>query len=446
MNKIKVAVIASLLLLVIGIHGWTMSFTLPAAEAQETEWNMEGFIDLIGTVNFTYDPTGENYTPFLSMNSVHKESISFAMSIGPRHVFYCLNGITGDPIGSIEEMYTPYAEVVLLWEMQDNSSKSESSFGFGAAGAYGAEYTPTNENLTVDTLDETTVDEPDIKPIDMLGGNASALVSTSLVTRTIDSAYSKDYKRLIDFDDEDVLYDEADDAKELGALGTDNMTEVIYSWLARYIEQVKGYEPYTVMIDANTETVTSEALTVAMDETTATAIREIIDETLQEEGAAFIFPAVLDAVGGLGSIGTTLSSRISKKGTFSFAKGIGLSALKGGARLVRSTAKAADSLGGMATKAVISAAVSTPSLASKFGAFTYRASAKTTKFFTDAAGKIAKTKFSFLAGPIKFVGKTVSFFIRYWWLFIGLFGVGFIMFATPVGPFIMNSTIRKWSK
>ena len=451
-KKFRVALAAGLLFSMLFLTGFQLSVTFPS-QAEDKEWNIETYLDLIGTINYTYDPTGNTYTPLLSSSSSGQHSqISFALSVGANKVFYWIDSRTGEPLRSIEEMYESYAEPVLLWEKQGSYDALDLSNPVIQAGVAQSTY-QQNDNLTVNTLDEDTTDQNDIRPIDMIGDNISVLEAVTLVKPATDSEYSKYFNEIVDWTDADELYEDPVDAKELQIVGAENVSQIIFSWLARYIEDVKGYDVYTVKVDEGTENVTSEAFTIDMDEETALAIRDLVDEAMAEEQVttpASIIDALREFFGvpkeanaGIRNLGSTVVKKIASKGTFSFSTGISMSQLKAKASTVRDAAKTATSkTGGLLKKVAVSAALAAKPV-TKIGFLGYKASGKVTQAIVDATGKLKNTKLAFLGGPIKLIGKTVSYILKYWWLIGLIVAAAFIMFATPVGPYMYSKTIRK---
>jgi len=429
-----------------------------AEEVPADGWNMETYIDLVGTVNYTHYADGSNYEPAsnlgLGLTSVSSQLqqgvFHFALSIGYSEViawFYP----DGRAIHDVAEMYSPDVVAVSLWQRSEQESdNSDNSIKLLSA------YEPSN-NLTVDTLIEDSAN-PEIAPIDVLGGNSSAYVDGTLVGTTVDPSYSKYEASILNFDEQEGLTStpDTDEVAEIEGYGTENLTQTVYSWLARLIERTYGFDMYTVAIDDGTENITSEAITVAMNDETMQTLREIVDTALEEEEVttpAWILPTIpipedvplpgTPRLSGLSNVGYRIARNLREKGTFAFARGLSLSSLKTSAiSNVRSAAATVNAIGGKIEKATIKAAISLPVVSTAIK-LQHRASEKLSNFFTDASSKLRNTKFSFLLGPLKLVKTITSFFSKYWWLLLLLGAGGFIMFATSVGPYLYSKTIRK---
>ncbi len=420
----------------------------------------EHFIDRMGDVNYTVTDgsTWEGKdTLSLSATSTQSQSrnIEFALSIGAYLVLYYVNKDGSIP-QTIEELYDyDNIQAYVLYDGYDYSGGDnhvswmdlfDIGFGINIASAQTPDFDAANNNLTVDTLQTGETD--DIYRLTDMIENSTALIDTTQVHAAADTNYVEYSKYITDWSKEDELYETPDDDAEPKSklYGTENMTQTTYTWLARYIEDTDamgtdlGIDPFTVTIDDGTETIDSESVTVALDENAHAEVRKLVDEALTEAG--------VDGYGGfsVGNIGSSVLSKITKKkGSFSFSKGMSVSSL-----ISKGTAITKKAIGSKTARAVALAAVA-PAIGAAVVAknvlgsskFVQKASAKTSAFFSGIDKKLENSKFGFVGSIYKKIKKTVNLLLKYWWLWLGLIILGFVMFATPVGPFIMSNTIRK---
>ncbi len=411
MNKMKTLFLISLFL--IGFVGTTQIVSVTAAE-KETGEVYETFMDLLGTVNYTYYADGSQYEGKLSSlfaePAVKNEQVSFAISIGYSYVYYWTMPDGSVPT-KIEQMYGRDAVAIphILFDRSGEGMPDNSFGGLQLQQATGS------DNLTVDTLvpDETK----DIYSLGELIANSSALVSQSLVDQVYESKYEDYDQYLLNFQDSDLLYSKPDPSDEptTQMYGTDNLTSTVYIWLARYIEDKKGYNAFTVDIDDNTENITSEAVSVYMNQEAVDVVRQVVDDALDEAGVTSL---------SLGSIGLAVSKKI--KGTMSFAGGIATSMLKQYDKVAPAPLKSTG-IGGKLAKQTLSAGMAVamaPARAALFGGkFVSSGIQKTGNFLATQVGKVAKGPFSFLGGFSKIIQDATSFLAKYWWVALVIIGL-----------------------
>ena len=398
----------------------------------------EMFVDMMGAVNWTYYADGSQYEgktlSVIGSPTLQHESIQFAISIGAYHVVYYKNADGSIPT-TIEELYADDVQTFTLYTSEESLAPAP-----GIKIDLGLSISPT-DNLTVDTM---LVDDTDeiYSFSEMIANTTGAHISTTVVADAAELTYSKYRSDVINWDTTTELVDEfdEDEAPIAETYGTENMTNTAYIWLARLVEAEKGYAVNTVDIDDTTEVLTSEAVTVQYDEDAYDGLREIINEELIAAG-------VDDLAGlpSLGDIGRSISKKVSGvKGSFSFSKGFSVNNLKAKAASLKTSAIAAGASGARIIKGVVASGMAKARTAGMAASkYIQKASSKTSGFLASSAGKIFKKPFAFLGGVIKKVKAAVSFILRYWWVWLSLIAVGFLLFATPVGPFLMNNTIRK---
>lgn len=446
MKRLNVFSIGLISLVVFSVFAMSMLGQVHAADTPELDKTATGeqyehFIDLLGNVNYTVDPTGATYEgqPLnsLTSNSEIKGSIEFAISIGANYVFYYTMPDGSIP-QTIEDLYAPGVLTHVLYDAEW-STPTESFGGLSLSSL-------STDNLTVDTLDQGET-EDSFALSDLINGTANSFATSTLIGGNADPDYLPVEKDILNFGASDLLYDAPDpDLQPVSEIiGTENMTQTVYTWLARYIEDTESsIDSYTVSIDDSTETINSESITVMLNDKAQESVMKIVDEELNKVGyGGLSFPALGKKIG---------ASLTKYKGSFSFASGMSVANL---AKKSYATAKRAVSttLGSKTAQTIIKAAIATNpitlaytsgSAIAKYGSkFVSKASSKMQGFAATIGKKLKSTPFGFVGGIIKKVAQVGSFIMRYWYIWLILAGIAFLMFNPVTGPFLMQNTIRK---
>jgi len=428
------------LLLALMIAGMFAAASLAAVTAADSspqyrdvpdQWGE--YIDLLGNVTYWVDPTGQSYEgkdyyTSLSNPALQTGTIDFALEIGAHQVLYYLMP-DGSVPHSIEDLYAGAIAHVLYDDRK--VPEQGNSIGLLAANYTGGE----SNNLTVDTLDEGSTSDQ-FALYDLVDNTTSGIVSTRLVGGATSSAYSRYERHLLNFGASDLMYDTVDKGAVTQTYGTENITRTTYVWLARYIEDaVSSIEPYTANINASTENINSEAVTMYVNSDAVQSMQDSVDEVLADAGVTSY---------SFSSMGRDLLRKVTpKSGTFSFSKGMSVSSLA--KRTYAAAKKGYDNLAGNSLlKSYVKATLAPVTIPLALGnKWSSKASQVTNHFFSNAAKKLRGGPFGFLSGPIKMLSSAVSFVLKYWWLWLSLIVVAFVMFATPVGPFLMSNAIGK---
>jgi hypothetical protein len=434
----------------------SVGMILATAQAPQSEGQVpeiyDAFIDLVGTVNFTYYADGSNfegkdlYSSLGGTKIAEIQSINFALSIGADYVFYYVNKNTGEAIADLYELYEPTTSIETLWS--EDLQVSDPWWHFDpiqidvGLGLSETEYSPGSNNLTVDSLQKSETPAK-LRLADMLANTTNAVVDSTQIAPAASSEYVKHRSQLTSWNKYDEIHETVTDSSmaQQRTYGTTNMTRTVYLWLARYIEVQKGYAPFTVKIEHSTESLTSEGVTMRLNNEAHDAIGEILREEIARAGSAQI-PGIISGQ-------NVLKKTQNSVGTFSFSSGVNVADLTSTAT-AKASALANKAAGTTAVKSVVNAASGIKSTigSTVAGATNYvqQGTSKLTNFVSDGAGKLKDGAFGFLGGVTKVVKKIGNFLANNWWWILLLLVIGIILFATPVGPLLAQNTVKRYMK